>query len=303
MAAPVGSQRDAAVAAGGAAPPPRLAADAALLALATFWGATFPVGKFILASLPPFAYLASRFALASVLLLPLAWRDVRRLRGRDLAWSLAVGGALAGGFALQTLGLRLAGATLSAFLTAVSVPLVPIFAFLSGKRPSPMEWWGVACASVGLALLTFQGEVRPGWGEVLLLGCAVCFAWHVLFMDRVAARVAPSALGLLQTTPVALLSVLLLPTEPLRARWTPGIAGAVAGMAVLGSAAAFSIMAWAQRHTRPTHVALCLAFEPVAAALFSWWWLSESLAARQYGGAALILVGILLAVAKPSEVR
>jgi drug/metabolite transporter (DMT)-like permease len=277
----------------------RLRADLALLALATMWGATFPTAKYILEHLPPFHYLAIRFALAALVLLPFVGRSLRALPRGALAWGLLAGAALGAGFAFQTAGLRTAGATVAAFLTAVSVPLVPVFGLLLGKRPRPLEWLGVACATGGLAMLTLQGAVRPGMGELLLLGCAVAFAWQILAIDRATTRMPALVLGWFQMVVSCLLCAALAAGEPRPAPAPPEVWWTVAAMGIGASAAAFSVMAWAQRSTDPTHTGLCLAFEPVAAALFSYGWLGERLLARQWLGAVLIVAGIVVAELRP----
>jgi drug/metabolite transporter (DMT)-like permease len=273
----------------------RIAADLALIGLAVMWGATFPLGKFILDYLAPFGYLSLRFSLATLLLLPFAVRRGGGLPWRTWRWALLVGAALFGGYAFQTTGLRIASATLSAFITALSVVLVPVFGAFWGRKPTTFEWLGVGCATAGLGLLTLQGATRPGLGELLLLGCAVCFAWHILFLDRVSGEAHPLVLGWAQAVMVALLAGALVPTEPRPVAVPPVVGWSVAGMGVVASAAAFSIMAWAQRYTHPTHAGLCLAVEPVAAALFARWFTGELLTGRQWAGAGLILLGIVLA--------
>jgi drug/metabolite transporter (DMT)-like permease len=283
-----------------AAPSPtrRTGADLALLALACMWGATFPAGKDILRFLPPFTYLAVRFAIATAILLPLALRDVRRVRAADWRWAGLAGLMLGTGFVFQTLGLRLAGATVSAFLTAVSVVLVPMFGLLLGKRATTLEWLGVGSATAGLALLTLGGPLRPGLGELLLLGCAAAFAWHIIVMDRTAAVVPAFPLGMAQTFVTGLLCTLFVPTERLPREVPSHVWPTVVALAVFGSAVAFTVQAWAQRVTTPTRVGLMLTFEPLAAALFAYVWLGERLAARQWIGAAFIVAGIVLAEVK-----
>ncbi|MDR5682783.1 MAG: DMT family transporter [Armatimonadota bacterium] len=273
----------------------RLVADASLLLVAAVWGATFPLAKAILQHVPPFAYLGARFALAAALLLPFAAGALRRAGAPAWRRGLWSGAALGGGYALQTLGLRLTTATTAAFITGLSVVLVPVLGTMWGRRPGPREWTGVALAAAGLAMLTLDGASWPGVGELLVLGCAACFALHILLLDRASARTPPLALGAMQMLAAAAVCGLLVPTEPLPSAVPVEIWGAVAGMAVVASAGAFSIQAWAQRFTPPTHVGLVFASEPVAAALFARWWLREVLDGVQWIGAALILVGIVVA--------
>lgn len=281
----------------------RLLADASLLVVATCWGATFPLIRIVLSHLPPFVYLAARFAIASALLLLVAAPVLRSLPGRGRRDGLLVGCALAAGYILQTLGLRTASASVGAFLTGLSVLLVPLLGLLWRQRPSVGEWIGVVFGTAGLALLTLRGFHDPGWGEALLVGCAVCFAFQIVLQGKVAAGVPPTALGALQTLVVAVSCAALafgsetahLADTPARVWWM------VAGMAVVASAAAFTVQAWAQRFTPPTHVGLLFAFEPVSGALFARWWLGEQMTAAQWLGAVLVLTGIVIAELRPAR--
>lgn len=281
----------------------RLVADVALFAVACSWGATFPLAKRILLELPPFCYLAMRFALATVLLFVLARRSLRGLSRRSLVDGLVLGLFLAGGYGLQTVGLRAASATVAAFLTGLSVVMVPLIGALGGRRPTGREWIGVSLAFAGLALLTLQpgSAFRPGLGELLLVGCALCFALHIAYMSGAAARSPALPLGLVQLAGVSVLAFLFSTAERWPTDLSPQTTWAIVAMAVVCTAVAFTLQTWAQRFTSPTHVGLLFAFEPVAAAGFAWWWLGEKLSGAQWLGAALILTGIVVTETRPPE--
>lgn len=275
----------------------RVVADVALFAVAISWGATFPLAKRLLVELPPFFYLALRFALAAVLLFGVCGRQLPRLGRRGLIDGAILGALLTAGYSFQTVGLRTASATVAAFLTGLSVVMVPVLGLVRGRRPGMLAWVGVGCALLGLALLTLAPRTgaRFGLGEVLLLGCALAFAVHIVYQSRVAARSPALPLGLVQITVVALLTLVFSIGELKPLGLTPYATWALVGMAVVCTAAAFTIQAWAQRFTPPTHVGLLFAFEPVAAALFAWAWLGERLTSDQWVGAGFIFAGIVLA--------
>lgn len=270
-------------------------ADAILLCVAAVWGVTFPLAKLILEHLPPFTYLSIRFALAALLLLPLALREARSARGSGYGWALAAGVFLAAGYAFQTLGLRTAGASMAAFLTGMSVLLVPVLGGFFGRRTRLREWAAVGVATAGMALLTLRGIEPPGAGEALVLLCAVCFALQILALDRAAVALPPVALGTVQIAAVALLCAAFVPFETPPRAVPLSIVWAVAGMALVASALAFVAQSWAQRFTPPAHVGLVFAFEPVSAAVVGGLWLGERFLPAQWAGAALILAGIVLA--------
>ncbi len=265
-----------------------------MLAVAVVWGATFPTAKHLLEFLPPFVYLAVRFAVAGSVLLPLGWDGLVRAPAAVWARGGAAGLALGAGYALQTLGLRHAPATNAAFLTGLFVVLVPALGALWGRRPTPWEWAGVVAGTAGLALLT-GGGVRMEAAEVLLVGCAACFALHILLLDAVAARLPPTSSGALQMAVAGGLTGALAIREGLPAGVPAEVWAAVAAMGLFASAAAFSVQSWAQRFTPPTHVGLVFTAEPVAAALLAWWWLGERLTPGQWVGGGLILAGMMLA--------
>lgn len=270
----------------------RLLADLALMAVAAVWGATFPVAKRILDQFPVFWYLAVRFAVACCVLAPVGWRDLSASPTRFWAWGILAGLALAAGYALQTLALLTSPATDAAFITGLFVVLTPVLASLVGRWPTRWEWLGVASGTTGLALLT-GGPSEMGTAELLLVGCAVCFALHILVVDISARRLQPLAVGVLQlATVTVVMGGFAVTTEspPVAVAWE--VWGAVGAMGVLASAVAFSVQSWAQRFTPPTHVALVFTAEPVAAALVARWWLGETLAPVQAAGAVLILAGI-----------
>jgi drug/metabolite transporter (DMT)-like permease len=273
----------------------------ALLAVATVWGATFPLAKRILEHLSPFQYLGLRFVFAAAVLAVVAAPELRRAGPRVWRGGLAAGLALAAGYALQTLGLREAAATVAAFLTGLSVVLVPVLALAASRRPAGAEWAGVVLGLAGLALLTWHGGFAPRGPEILLVGCALAFATHILLVDRFARESPPAALGAIQLAVVGLACGALSLGDPAPRAVPTGIWVAVAAMGLLASAAAFTLQSWAQRFTTPAHVGLMFAFEPVAAALFARWWLQEQLAVSQWIGAVLVLAGIAVAEARPAR--
>jgi drug/metabolite transporter (DMT)-like permease len=69
---------------------------------------------------------------------------------------------------------------------------------------------------------------------------------------------------------------------------------------LLGTAAAFTIQAWAQQFISPTHTGLIFSLEPVFAWITSYVVLGERLGMRAGAGALLILAGVLVSELKPS---
>ena len=57
----------------------------------------------------------------------------------------------------------------------------------------------------------------------------------------------------------------------------------------------------AQRHVNATETAIVYTLEPVFAAVFSFWWLGESLGVRGLLGGGMVLVAMVLSQVQPQR--
>jgi drug/metabolite transporter (DMT)-like permease len=279
-------------------------ADLALLALTLLWGTTFQLVKAVLLVASPGVFLLARFAFAA-LALGVAWLATRDRVDRALLRDGArLGLFMLLGFGLQTVGLEHTTPARSAFLTALSVLIVPFLArFALGRPVRAAAWVGVALAVAGLALLTrpFSAEVGAAvrLGDALSAGCAVAFALHITFVSEWSPRHPLVPLVLVQVLVTFLGVALLVPfVVPLQgATLAAGGAGRLAATAaytgVAMTAGAVLVMSWAQPRTTAVRAALIYALEPVAAALFSQLVGGEALGAADWAGGALVVLGVV----------
>ena len=300
-----------------------------LLVLVTFaWGATFVSVKDALVAVSPLVFNALRMATASTALVLIFWKELRQLNKE-----VALGGALLGvflwaGYSFQTVGLKLTTPSKSAFITGMAVVLVPMIVAISGRR-LPNRWTlvGVTAAFAGLYFMTipsadptlakggrtwasveFWGTLRSlamgiNLGDLITLGCPISFALHIFTMGRLMQRYSFKAIAVIQILVATVLMAITVPLETPRLRFTPEALFAILFTGLICTAAAFSIQAWAQQFTPPTHTALIFVLEPVFAALTSYVLLGEHLGARGMVGAMLILGGILVSELKGSAIE
>ena len=256
---------------------------------------TFVQVKDAVALYPIFSFLAVRFAIASAALgVPFAGR-LTRLDRRGLVSGAVLGCFVAGGYALQTLGLARTTVTSAGFITGMFVPLTPVFAALVFRdRIGWAGWAGTALATLGLALLSGVDLGSLG-ADLLVLGGAASFALHIVFTSRFAPRYDVAALTLVQIlVAFAAFGVIAVATDPLAAPrgWTVWVALVVTGL--FASALAFVVQTWAQSRTTATRTALIVTMEPVFAGLFGYLLAGDRLTAVAWLGCAGILAGILV---------
>jgi len=274
------------------------------------WGGTFALIKNALDHASPLLFNAVRMTLAGLSLLLLFRKRMRRLSGGALRAGGLVGVFLWLGFGFQTTGLKLTTPSKSAFLTGISIVLVPVLLAIGWHRR--INRWtalGVGGAFVGLYLMTVPGSGLLGFdlrsinrGDLLTLACALAFALHIISMGWATAKHPFQQIATLQAVVAALLMLLTIPAVAERTywHWSPLLIAAILVTGLVNTAAGFGVQAWAQQFTPPTHTALIFSLEPVFAWITSYLLLGERLGRRATLGAVLILGGVLISELKGS---
>jgi drug/metabolite transporter (DMT)-like permease len=279
------------------------------VSITAIWGFTFPVVKTALDDASAMMFTTMRMGCAALLLAVLYRKELRRLSAPVWRAGAVTGLLMASGYALQTIGLAHTTASKSAFLTGLSVIFVPfLVALLLRRMPPHSSWSGALLALCGLYLLAFfpvgaHGASlwqAPNRGDLLTLACALCFAGHIVAIGHYSPRMAFQSLTVLMVAfsavfTVATTAVLAVThVEPAVFHSSLRLWGAIGLTAVLATAVAFSVQAWAQRFTPSTHTAIIFALEPVFGLGAAVWWRHERVTPIQLAGCALILVAILL---------
>ena len=268
----------------------------ALLAITAVWGVTFVQVKDAVALYPLFAFLALRFAIATLVLAVPAWGRARGLGKGGAAGGVLLGLLLALGYALQTAGLERTTVSGTGFITGMYVVFTPLLALvLFRARIGPAVWAGVALATAGLAMLSgvHAGSVA---GDLLVLAAAAVYSLQIVLLERYAPRFDPLAFTFAEMAAAfsgLLVVALVLGDLHVPRGWT--VWGALLVTGVFASALGFLVQAWAQRKTSATRTALAFSMEPVWTAFFGFTLAGDRLGALGWGGCAAIMAGIVLA--------
>jgi drug/metabolite transporter (DMT)-like permease len=271
-------------------------ATAALILVTAVWGVTFVQVKDAVQLYPLFAFLAVRFAIASVALAPPAVRRLRGL-GRDGAVAgVFLGALLALAFALQTAGLERTTVTSTGFLTGLYVLLTPLFGVALFRTSVGRQLWlAVGVAVVGLIVLggAPSGSVA---GNALVLLSTAAMALQIVFLERWAARFDAVALTLVEMLTMCLaFTAIALALGDLSVPRGGVVWGALVVTGLFASAFAFLVQVWAQRAVSATRIAIVFSLETVFAGLAGYLLDGDRLGAVGWTGCALIFAGIALA--------
>ena len=266
-----------------------------LIFITIIWGATFIMVKDALNDAGPFAFATIRFALAGILTILILNKNIINLSKTELHAGLIAGFFLFGGYAFQNFGLLHTSASKSAFITSVSVLLVPVILYIFKiQKIKPKIWIAVILATLGLYILLNPIGGDMNIGDILTFGCALCFAIHIIFQDYyIKKNVRVLHFFLIQTWTVAILSYTnSILFEPIFAIWSPKLINAILITGIAGTFIAILVMIWAQKILNPSQTAIIFTLEPVFAALFAFIFAGEILGIGGYIGGTLIVLAV-----------
>ena len=270
------------------APNQRKRAIAALLVVTSVWGATFIWMKQALNQLQPEieAYgsnsvvgvlVAARFAIAALVMVIFfpkaraALRDKEQWKGGAL-----LGGVMLVGFVTQMIGLDEINPAVSAFLTSLYVVFTALITiFMTKSQPSRVLMFGVLLATFGAGFIQGPPHLTWGFGEVMTVVCAVFFALHIIYTQRITQAMDP--VGVTQTSFAvvalgAVAMVLLLgggrSIEEWRFIFADGVLIPVLCLGVGGSFFCLLLLNMYQRYLHPIQAAIIYALEPVWATTY-----------------------------------
>jgi len=264
-----------------------------LLFTAAAWGATFTLIKDILRKIAPEPFIAWRFVIAGIILMFVAVH--RRALSRDLLRPGIILGLLVfAGYWMQTRGLLFISPSRSAFVTGIYVVMVPFTDAIVYRARVPLRAWvSSVLAAVGFAALVGGFDARPTWGDALTFGCAILFAFHVVFSARFTASHSAIGLAAVQVLFVGLAAIPPAAFAP-RPLMTRDVVIVILFTAIVTTALAFAALMWGQARVTATEAAVILSFEPVAASITSIGFYGEPVTMPFLAGAALILTAMIV---------
>ncbi|MEX6506590.1 DMT family transporter [Jiella sp. M17.18] len=278
----------------------RLRANFLLLLAGAVWGMGFVAQSTAMGALGPWTFVAVRFALAALTLLPFAWFESRRaarpLPRATLGGFLLIGAALFVAAITQQIGIVTTTVTNSGFLTGLYVVLTPVLALLFLKhRPHWVVWPAALAAFCGIVLLGGGSLSALGPGDIWTIVCALFWALQILFVGVFSGSSnRPYMLSFVQFAVTALLAAIgavLLETPTaaaVAAVWPEIVYGGV-----FSSGLAFTLQVLGQGHTSAAQASIFLSSESLFAALFGGLVLGERIAPIGFLGCALIFAAML----------
>lgn len=280
-----------------------------MLLNAILWGSSYIWSKILLGYLPYFTILFLYSAGGLILLTALFFRRLRHIKVRTVLAGLGIGmfSVLSNIFCMMALGST--GSSNTAFIVQLSVILTPMLMSVYEKKlPGARVVAGALAAAAGLLLLTCDFSTfafNPG--DLFALGNALLFSLYMVSLKIFTGKADPVQFTFMQhitSTAVFFCMALLFGAGIEDFGEMSMKANAVLVISILISVTTILIQASAIRFVRPEKAAVIYTAEPVAAAVFAYFLVSERInGVGSFIGCVLILIAIILTVDKKRSIH
>ena len=184
-----------------------------LFACVSFWAIAFIWTKDALSyGLSASQVIFVRYTIAVILMLPMVWKDLKKLTKTDIILGGIGGLLLGGGMLLQTLGLGITTPSNSAFITTTYVVMVPFVAWIFQRiRPTFKTYLCAGLALVGLYILT----KTPGQmmhfeaADLLTLAGAAVLAIQIVYWTYLSKRMSVKMITFLPFVFIAVFTLII----------------------------------------------------------------------------------------------
>lgn len=248
--------------------------------------------------LPPAAFIGSRFLLAALLLLPLAWLREPPPTRAQLVRAAGCGTLLGASLLLWVTAISQSDALGGgAFIMSVATLMAPLAAWGAFRaKPGRHYWLTLPIAIAGLLLLSSSTH----WGVSLslfwFLAAATTLGIQLAVHRHFAQSIAPTWLTCIQLAMTGLLGTLL---SLLTEQWPEaGVSNSIWGWFAASVLIATTLRYWLLTHAlskmTTAHAALMMLLEPVWTLLLSTLFYNEPLGGAKLAGAGLVLGALVL---------
>ncbi|MGC8514976.1 MAG: DMT family transporter [Thermoplasmata archaeon] len=269
-----------------------------LLLVTFFWGVTFPLIKVSLQYISPLPFLALRFSVSTIIILPFIIRN-RQFRDRKaMIYGFWAGFYLMLGYVFQTIGLLYTSAGASGLITGLYVVILPLISIVYLKtRVSRIIIISSIIAFTGLIIMStgaFSGAL--GWfGDILTMICAFAYAANLAYLSKRAAEFDSYVFSFYQLLMVAVFSALAIPFIPgEQFLLNAYVIFTILFTAIFAGVLAIFVTTKAMIYVEPSVAGIIFVGEPIFAALTSVWLINEHLSLYTIIGGTIMMVAIFI---------
>ena len=273
-----------------------------LLILGTaFWGISFPMTKMSVVNNAPSVFLFYRLLFAAVAIGIIFYKQLKSAKINSIIAGIGLAIPLTFGIHFQTLGiLKHPSASQCAFVAGMCVMIIPVLkTIFYNITIEPKIWLSATLALVGLAVISITAQFSVHIGDVYVLIGTIGFSYYMIQVENFTKRnnIIETLVPMFVTAALIMFIISLFSGS---SEWLPKSNNFWTGVfycSIFSTAFMYSVSNMSQKYITAEKVAIIYLFEPVFAAIASYFILDENLTWRLFIGGSLIMVATFISEA------
>ena len=184
----------------------------------------------------------------------------------------------------------------AAFITALYVVLVPVYALALKKKAPINVWISIMIAVVGFYFLCIKNDLTIDTSDILVIAASMIFPIHILTIDHFSPKCDGIRMSFVQFFTAAVLNlVIAIITESATdfALIFPNILP-ILFLGIGSSGIAYTLQILGQNGVNPAAASIILSLESVFGVIGTALFLGKTLTPREYLGCAIVLIAVIL---------
>ena len=268
------------------------------LVLATILaGIGWIASKLVIEGIPGDVFIAARFFIASLILLPFCYKKLVDLTAKQIISVCGVGLLLALGIQVWIYAISITNSlSEGAFIMSLAMIIAPFTSWLFFReRPNRAFWLALPLAVVGMMLLSLTNGWQVEKSQWCFLLSAALFSMHFVFNKRVTRTVKPLVAIFLQLLTVGVLSgVYVLLTQDIQIKLTQPVIFWFIVSTLIATSIRYLFQTLGQFSVKIETAALIMILEPVWTLILSMTMLGEILQVQKLVGAGVIFLSLFI---------
>ena len=192
----------------------------------------------------------------------------------------------------------------AAFITALYVVLVPVYALTLKKKAPINVWVSIAIAVVGFYFLCIKSDLTVAPSDLLVIGASMIFPIHILTIDHFSPKCDGIRMSMVQffTASVLNLVIALIAEGPMEFSMIIPNMMPILYLGIGSSGIAYTLQILGQKGVNPAAASIILSLESVFGILGTALFLGQMLTPREYLGCAIVLVAVVLSQIDVKEI-
>lgn len=275
-----------------------------LLLVAASWGISIPLTKLVIGDIGIFTLLFFRFSIGSCIISSIFYKQLKTTNFKTVIISFSLALLMSTVNILETWGLRFTTSTNAAFLSGLSMIIVPVISFFLYKtRPRKKYWLGLFLSLAGFYFLTAGagGITSLTSGDMAIIISAFIYAVYIVLINHLVKKEESVCAGIFVLIfSAAIYFVLMFFPQPVPIRASGKLIAVVLITSFICTAFAYSGHIFAQTRISPLRASLIMMSEPIFTTIFSLIipdasGATESLTLFKISGIFLMTLGMLTA--------